>query len=196
MRSENKHGLRNERFTDEVLSLALRSLPRRLPPADLTSRLRIIASRERLRVMGNSLVFGDRFRLFFDNLMRPLALPFAGGIFSTVLLFSMCMMPMYSVHASSTFDVPTGLHTDAALWATAPIDASSGDVIVDVTIDADGRMIDYKIVSGNLCKNEKLRRSIEGALLLTRFVPATAFGQPVEGRMRLLLQTSRIDVKG
>jgi hypothetical protein len=192
MRREHDEGL----ITDEMLSRTLRSLPRRLPPADLTSRLRVVASRERLRTIGLNIAFRDRFRLFVDNLMRPLALPFAGGIFSTVLLFSMCMMPMYSVHASSSSDVPTGLRTDAELLATAPIAASPEDVIVDVTIDPEGRMIDYKIVSGNVSRDEALRRSIEGTLLLTRFVPATAFGQPVEGRIRLLLWTSYVDVKG
>jgi len=180
---------------DEGLSRALRSLPRRVPPADFTSSLRVVASRERLRALGRNIVFADRFRLFFDNLMRPLALPFAGGVFSTVVLFSI-LMPMYPVHASSTTDVPTGLRTEAALLVTAPIAASPGDVIVDVTIDADGRMIDYKVISGNVARDETLRRSIEGTLLLTRFVPATAFGQPVEGRMRLSLRTNHIDVKG
>lgn len=192
MRRQHDEGL----ITDEMLSRTLRSLPRRLPPAELTSRLRVVASRERLRTIGLNIAFRDRFRLFVDDLMRPLALPFAGGIFSAVLLFSMCMMPMYSVHASSSSDVPTGLRTDAALLATAPIAASPEDVIVDVTIDPEGSMIDYKIVSGNVPPDEALRRSIEGTLLLTRFVPATAFGQPVEGRIRLLLWTSYVDVKG
>lgn len=197
MRRVQEQGL----VSDERLSRMLRNLPRRMPPPDLTSRLRVAASRERLRVMGSNIVFRDRLRLFFDNLMRPLALPFAGGIFSTVLLFSMCMMPMYSVHASSTSDVPTILRTDAEVLVTSPIASppmvtTPGDVIVDLTIDPEGRMIDYKIVSGNVGYNEALRRSIEGTLLMTRFVPATSFGQPVEGRMRLSLRTSYIDVRG
>ena len=185
-----------ELLQDEKLTRVLRNLPRRVAPPDLTSRLRIVASRERLRTLGRDIAFSDRCRLFFDNLMRPMALPFAGGIFSTVLLFSMCMMPMYSVHASSTTDIPTGLHTDAELLLTAPIAAAPGDVIVDVTIDAEGRMIDYKIVCGDAADDVTLRRSIEGTLLLARFVPATAFGQPVAGRIRLSLRTSSVDVKG
>ncbi len=196
----NTSGMRSQQedefVSEEMLGRALRRLPRRTPPPDLRSRLRVVASRERMRAIGQNIVFADRLRLFFDNLMRPLALPLAGGLFSTVLLFSMCVMPMYSVHASSTLDVPTSLHTDAELLVTAPIAAAPGDVIVDVTIDAEGRMIDYKVVSGNVSDNETLRRSIEGTLLLTRFVPATRFGQPVEGRMRLSLRTSYIDVKG
>ena len=186
----------DEFLTDEMLERSLRNLPRRTPPPDLRSRLRVVASRERMRAIGQNIVFADRCKLFIDNLMRPLALPLAGGLFSTVLLFSMCVMPMYSVHASSTIDVPTGLRTDATLLVTAPIAAAPEDVILDVSIDAEGRMIDYKIVSGNVSDDYTLRRSIEGALLLTRFVPATRFGQPVEGRMRLSLRTSHIDVKG
>jgi hypothetical protein len=89
------------------------------------------------------------------------------------------------------------LTTQAAVKLTAPVSFDdAGDVIVDVGIDGDGRMIDYKIVSGSYPNDEALRRSIAGVLLLTRFTPATSFGQPVEGRLRLSLRSSHIDVKG
>src|SRR5262249_20603075 len=147
---------------DEALSRVLRSLPRRLPPPRLNSSLRVLASREqRRRVYGSGLSLKDRSRLFTDNLMRPLALPFAGGVFSTVILFSMWIVPTYPVRGSSTFDVPTGLTTAAAVKLTAPIVASAGDVVVDITVDGYGRMIDYTIVSGNALNNAALRRSIE-----------------------------------
>ena len=139
----------------------------------------------------------DRFRLSFDNLMRPLALPFAGGVFSAVILFSMWVVPSYPVRASSTFDVPLGIQTDASVRRMAPIAATAEmDVVVDVTIDGLGRMVDYSILSGAVPSDAALRRSIEGFLLLTSFTPATAFGQPVEGRLRLTLRSSHIDVKG
>lgn len=184
-------------LSDESLSRALRGLPRCTPPPDLASSLRVIASRERRRrVYGRGPALADRLHLVFNNLMRPLALPFAGGLFSAIALFGMCLVPMYPVRGSSSFDVPTGLTTPAALDTTAPIAANTGDVIVDVTVDACGRMVDYKIVSGNASRDESLRRSIEGTLLRTTFIPATALGQPVEGRMRLSLCTIHIDVKG
>ena len=178
---------------DESLSQALRALPRRVPPAALTSSLRVLASREqRRRVYGSGNAYLDRLRLFSHNLMRPLALPFAGGVFSTIVLFSMWLVPMYPVRGSNTTDVPTVLNTAAAVKLTLPIAASAGDVVVDVTVDGDGRMIDYQIVSGD----PSLRRGIESVLLATVFTPATSFGQPVEGRIRLLLHSSHIDVKG
>ena len=181
---------------EDALTRALRSLPRRIPPPALNSSLRVLASREhRRRIYWRSDDFSDRLSLFFDNLMRPLALPFAGGVFSTLILFSMWLGPAYSVRASSG-DVPTALSTEASVRKTAPIAEGTSDVIVDVTVDGQGRMIDYSIVSGSVSKDETMRRRIEGMLLLIEFNPATSFGQPVEGRMRLSLSASHIDVKG
>jgi hypothetical protein len=192
MKRDSEHVL-----SDETLNRALRALPRRAAPPNLSSSLRVIASREhRRRLYGSGAALADRLHLFFNNLMRPLALPAAGGLFSAVALFCMCLLPMYQIRGSAAFDVPTGLTTPAALESTAPIAASTGDVIVDVTVDALGRMVDYKIVSGNGASDETLRRSIEGTLLRTTFIPATALGQPVEGKMRLSLCTIHVDVKG
>ncbi len=182
---------------DKALSRALRSLPRRLPPLSLTSSLRVLASRERSRIANRGIAAMDRLRLFADNLMRPLALPFAGGVFSTVVLFSMWLVPTYPVRGSSSFDVPTILTTEATVKLTGPIGASGGEVIVDVVIDGQGRMVDYTIVSGHsVLNNDSLRRNIENILIFTEFTPATSFGQPMSGRVRLQLGSSRIDVKG
>jgi hypothetical protein len=181
----------------DALGRALRSLPRRVPPASLNSSLRVLASREIQRqAYGRRAALADRVGLFCDNLMRPLALPFAGGVASTIILFSMWLSPGYPVHASSNMDVPTVLTTEASIRKTAPIAESTDDVIVDVTVDGQGRMVDYSIVKGNIAKQEAMRRRIEGVLLLIEFNPATAFGQPVEGRIRLSLSASHMDVKG
>jgi hypothetical protein len=184
---------------DELLSRALRSLPRRLPPVGLTSSLRVTASRERNRIANRGIASRDRLRLFAHNLMRPLALPFAGGVFSTVVLFSMWLVPTYPVRGSIALDAPTMLTTEATVKRTGPVSASAsgGEIIVDVMIDGQGRMVDYTIVSGHShLSNEALRRNIENILIFTEFTPATAFGQPMSGKMRLQLGSSHIDVKG
>jgi hypothetical protein len=185
---------------DEALSQMVRGLPRRNVPADLSSRLRVLASREQRRATGTGIAYLDRVRLFSKNLMRPLALPFAGGVFSTILLFSMPLGQGYPARASSSgFDVPTVLTTEASVRKSAPMAAyNTDDVIVDVTVDGQGRMVDYLIVSGNATKDESLRRRIGAVLLLTEFNPATTLGTPVSGRMRLSLSAihSHIDVKG
>src|SRR5579872_5903181 len=181
---------------DPVVSRALRSLPRLRPPAGLNSSLRVLASQH--LAAKRSLTRIDRFRLSFENLMRPLALPFAGGVFSAVILFSMVVVPGYPVRAAGTFDIPISLTTAAAVKRMAPIaTAPNDDIVVDISIDGDGRMVDYTIVSGGEPNDPALRRSIEGFLLLTSFTPATgSFGQPVAGRLRLTLRSSHIDVKG
>jgi hypothetical protein len=192
-----------DHWSDAVLSRALGSLPARVPPAGLTTSLRVIASRERQRHLRSRTLAGifstwrDRVSLFTNNLMRPLALPFAGGVFCAVVLFSMLVVPTYPVRANSSFDVPTMLTTEATVKDMGPIRIAGDDTVVDVTIDGQGRMIDYTIVSGHcILRSESLRRSLENALLFAEFTPATAFGQPTSGKMRLSLRASHIDVKG
>src|SRR5579864_7194847 len=78
----------------------VRSLPGRIAPADLTLRLRVAASRARVEVRGPGRWprFRDRLLLTLDNLMRPLALPAAGGLCSAIFLFSTLVptfMPTY-----------------------------------------------------------------------------------------------------
>jgi len=166
-----------------------------------------MASRERRRAAGESTSWKDRVGLLFQDLWRPLALPFAGGIFSAVVLFS-AIAPLYPVHAADGFDIPIPaskrsqvavLSSDPTILKTAPILAYSGDdVIVDVTVDNQGHMIDYAIVSGNANKSDALRRDIGAVLLLTEFNPAMTMGQPVAGKVRLSLTANRssVDVKG
>jgi hypothetical protein len=194
-------------LNDEALTQAMRSLPRRTVPEDLRANLRVLASREQRRAAGTGIGFLDRARLFSKNLMRPLALPFAGGVFSTIVLFSL-LGPTSSVHASNGFDIPIppsrrslapSLTSDPTVLKTAPMLAyGSDDVIVDVTVDGQGHMIDYVIVSGNATMDEALRRSIGALLLLTEFHPATTLGRPHAGTVRLSLSAfhSSIDVKG
>lgn len=181
---------------DEVLDRMLRRLRPPVPPAELATSLRVLASRELSRRQGWSWI--ERLRLVADNLMLPLALPLAGGVFSTVVLFSMWLVPTYPMRGVSTFDVPTMLTTEATVKGTGPIGASGEDVIVDVTVNGEGRMVDYTIVSGrNMMKDAAWRRNLENMLLFTEFTPATAFGLPTAGKMRLSLRpSSHIDVKG
>jgi len=193
----------NNLVSSETVTEVLRSLPVRMPPATLVTSLRVIASRERQRSLKRrnlSAIFAswrERFDLFAEHMLRPLALPFAGGVFCTVILFSMCVVPTFPVRANSTGDVPTILSTQATLKGVGAFAISGDDLVVDITIDDQGRMIDYRVVGG--CKvldNLALKRRLENSLLFTEFTPATSFGQPVAGRIRVSLRSSQIDVKG
>ena len=61
---------------------AVRSLPAVAVPARVSTALRVMASKERARLAARQGGFGvalDGLRLWADNLMRPVALPVAGG---------------------------------------------------------------------------------------------------------------------
>lgn len=181
----------------DSVSQVLRQLPARMPPSGLRTSLRVLASRERQRLLSSRISWRDRFNLSFTNLMRPLALPLAGGIFSTVALFSICLGPMYPVRADDSSDIPTGLTTAATVKSTAPLAGSCGDVVVDVIVDEAGRMVDYKVVSGfNVLTSAQIRRSLENRLIFTTFEPVTQFGHATSGKLRLYFRNSEVDVKG
>jgi hypothetical protein len=181
---------------------AVYSLPRRVPPSDLTLRLRVAASKVRAEVRGPGrwVRFRDRLSLALDNLMRPLALPAAGGLCSAVFLFSSLVpafMPTYAMARTvSPWDPPTLLLTEPMVKYLAPI-AFGGDAVVDVDVDDHGCIIGYSIVSSAGPNNAQLRRAIENNLLFTEFWPATAFGVPVSGTIRISYRSpAGIDVKG
>src|SRR6476659_7747336 len=85
---------RSEQSPDvRELRRTLRSLPQRRLSADLGMRLRVLASKEstrqRSRASWSQLcnTWAIDFRLWANNLMRPLASPTAGGFASALLLF-------------------------------------------------------------------------------------------------------------
>ena len=186
----------------DAIGRALRSVPPREPPPGLRTSLRVIASRERQgrlarRDLASTAGRRDRFELFSNNFWRAIFWPAAGGVASAVVLFSMCVVPAYPLRAHTTVDVPTVLTTQVAVKGMAPFFGSGDDVAVDVTVDEQGRMIDYAVVAGaSALANASLRRRLENVLLFTEFTPATSFGQPMPSKMRLWFRTSRIDVKG
>jgi hypothetical protein len=180
----------------ERVRAAMRALPRVAAPPDLAVRLRVIASREQQRrAAGWFRRTARHAQLFFDGLMRPLAVPLAGGICSALLLFAL-LVPSFA-WVPSEQDVPTGLSTEATVKSMAPMGFADGEAVVDVTIDDQGHMVDFNIVRDHPNElSDSFRRSVENALLFTVFTPRTAFGQPVGGRLRLTFRSSSVEVKG
>jgi hypothetical protein len=180
----------------------LRSLPRPLPPPELTTRLRVLASKISTESVGGasrSNRWLNRLELSLHHLMRPLALPAVGGLCSAVFLFSTLVPTFKSAFAMGGLagDVPTMLATEPMLKDTAPVAFANGDAVVDLQLDDRGMIINYSIVSSPGQQSEELRHSIENSLLFTEFWPATTFGRPVAGTMRISFHNnSRIDVRG
>ena len=77
-------------------------------PVDLTATLRVLASHEHERRLSRATLssrarfWSDRARLWFDNLMRPLALPFGGGLLSALIMFSI-LVPNLTVQHDVVF---------------------------------------------------------------------------------------------
>ena len=72
------------------------------------------------------------------------------------------------------------------------IGALSAPVVVEVSINGEGKTYDYRIVSG---PNDATTRSqIEDMLLTSTFEPARFFGQPVRGLA--VLSFSGVSVRG
>ncbi|MCX6594799.1 MAG: zf-HC2 domain-containing protein [Acidobacteria bacterium] len=181
---------------------ALRTLPSRRVPMALTTSLRVIASRElarqrRWRGMAQAYasVITD-LKLWFNNLWRPIALPFAGGLMTSSLLFSMIVSSYPLRGHSLEDDVPTVLYTEATFKSMVPIEFSDDDLIVELMVGDEGRVLDYRIVGGGSAQDPKMRGAMTNLMLFSEFRPATAFGQPVHGRIRVSFRRGHIDVRG
>jgi len=190
-------------LAEEKLRQALRSLPARVPPARLTVALRVIASRERQRLMERRTLrraiaaWREHASLTAGDMMRSLVLPLAGGVCTAVVLFSTWLVPTYPLHVNGGVDVPTMLSTAATLTETGAIRLAGGDAVLDMTVDNQGHVVDYAIVSGDeMFQDAGRRRQLEENLLLhTQFAPATEFGHPVSSKVRLPVLSSQIDVR-
>lgn len=182
---------------------SLRQLPRHPIRSDLVLELRIAASREAARrrtIYG----FANRiktwqagFALWANNLMRPLAVPAMGGLASAVVLFSMVMTNFQGIVRAHEQDVPTVLYTVASLRSSMDLALGADEIAVDVFVDEQGRVIDYAFPSGYGQVNTPVfRRSLENSLLFTSFHPATTFGRPTSGWVRVSFRRSQIQVNG
>jgi hypothetical protein len=188
---------------EEHVSMLLRNLPPRVPPANLATSLRVIASRERQRMVeGRSLsqlcaAWLERTRLTLKDMLRPLALPATGGLFSAVVLFSIWVVPAYPLRAKIAVDIPTNLTTSVEVQRSVAAGLPDS-VLVDVEVDNQGRFVDYRVVSGeSVLADPTTRRRVENLLWFTKFAPATTFGTPMSGKARvLLLPSPGIYVKG
>jgi hypothetical protein len=181
----------------------IRRVPVREVPENLAVKLRVMASQEASRRRSGDtgslmMTLAKRLNLWVENLMRPFALPLAGGLVSAVVLFSMLVPTMTVLRGDGLDDVPTILTTGASIKDSLPLGDTGDGVVVDLVVDENGRMVSYSFVSGPpmLAYNPEIRRAIESKLLVTRFEPATFFGQPTSSRLRISFRRSTIEVKG
>jgi hypothetical protein len=189
--------------TNTKLRMLLRTMPPRVAPSELETSLRIIASRESQRRRTRAswatrwAAMRDDLRVRTNNLMRPIAIPTAGGFVSALLLFGVLApslaIPPVTARAN---DIPTVLYTEPSVKNFLPIGfEGDGDLVVEITVDENGKLVDYSIPNMD-DKVHRMDRSIENQILFTQFTPATRLGQPMSGKVRITFRSSRIDVKG
>lgn len=187
----------------DMVRQSVRSVKSRPMPSHLAMSLRAMASREASRRRRYVDLrtwlrhFGEHAALSINNLMRPIALPAAGGLASAVFLFSMVMTNFQGIIVSHPNDVSIAIATVPSVRAML-LDMSEAEITVDVFVDEQGRVIDYSFPDGYGSANTaSQRRKLENSLLFTEFTPATTFGMPTSGWVRVKFSgRSQIDVKG
>jgi hypothetical protein len=195
--------MHSEQTQKEIRNL-VRGLPSRRAPEEFRLILKINASKEaskRRKWAAMPALLGrarEAFLLWRQNMMRPLALPCAGGLTAAILVFTM-FVETYPVRANSlASDTPTALYTEAKAKTLAPFEPPTADAEIEVVVDEQGRLADYWVVGETVQLKGELKASVERTLLFTEFTPATSFGQAVSSRVRISLRrgSSAITVKG
>jgi len=169
-----------------------------VPPA-LAGRLRVLASHERSRNVARMNFtarlqdWSEWVRLGFDNLMRPFALPFTGGIVSALLVFSLLVPNLSFPHnyGDETYTIDFTFPDGAVVGATGDLDIDPrieplsapifpGERAIDLVIDDQGK------VRGGVVTHGDVTPDMINVILFSRFTPATYSGQPTWGPIRVV----------
>lgn len=179
------------------LQTGLRSLPKKSISPLLATRLRVIASREHSRqalrrnVKARFDDIGSRLKLAFDNLLRPLAVPAAGGILASFFCFSIIVDTLH-VHPDWRNDIPVGLYTEVTIAESSPFSFAGNDIMVQLTVDEKGNVSDFTVPDPRASAEDI--REIGNLVLYSTFTPAVSFGQRVSSK--ILVSIHHIDVRG
>jgi anti-sigma factor RsiW len=168
-------------------------------PKDLPLRIRVAVSQERAKTRKRLISTWD---LVWRNTVGPFLLQAAAGFASAVLLLGTVILLVGIVSkpetAQASGDEPLGMASAPRLIYSP---AGTGDnqiaalpapIVIEAYINGEGRVYDYRIVSG---PNDATTRSqVEDLLVPLYFEPARFFGQPVRGLA--VLSYSGVSVRG
>jgi Putative zinc-finger len=164
--------------------------PRQAPP-DLATKIRLNISSAQSRnwrqaVQGRLL--GLRYAL------STFVVPATAGVFAAIVFFA-ALIGFFVPPPVSANDVPTMFYTPPRLESSVYTeDALNLDspIVIETSVDAYGRVQDYRIVAGR--DDEEVRAQLNRAFLLPIFAPAQAFGRPVPSKV--VISFSGVHVKG
>ncbi|HLW82587.1 MAG TPA: zf-HC2 domain-containing protein [Candidatus Acidoferrales bacterium] len=172
------------------------------PPADLATRIRVQASHAQFSRDYSTRIWA-RVSIFFENILRPLAVPATGGLLTAAFAFVFLVQSLIVGIPMGTIpnDLPTDLIQPARLESLAPFPApgmitgrsGASLLIVEATLNAEGQVADYKILMGP--NTAAIRHEIDQVLIFSRFQPELNFGRPTSGG-QVVLSFSEIRVQG
>ncbi|HYN15871.1 MAG TPA: zf-HC2 domain-containing protein [Terriglobales bacterium] len=192
-------GCREEYAAWQRTQRLLSSLGPKLAPPELALRLRVAisqaaAQRPQRRLQG--------LLVRIENLADAFMLPATAGLVSAIIFFGVLIgfMALPMQLSASRDDVPTLLYTPPRLQAlpsnlglgSVPA-LNSEPVVVETLVDANGRVQDYRIISGP-ADARGLQPELNNIMIFTTFQPATTFGVPTSGRV--VLSFAKINVRG
>jgi hypothetical protein len=171
------------------------SLGRKPAPPEVSLRVRVALSQELAK---SRLSRWDTLKVHWENAFNATMVPATAGLITTVIIFGLLISFLYyPATLSAANDVPTAFYTPPELQL-APFELAMGvsnadAVIVEAYVDANGRVQDYRILSGPE-DMKALPAELKNVLIFTTFRPATSFGRPTSSRA--ILSFSKIQVKG
>jgi Putative zinc-finger len=184
-------GLRNMQTSLAALG------PIREPP-DLLLKIRVAVSHERARRRQRPF---ETWNLVWRNTVGPFLLQAAAGFASATLLLGtvIVLVTMFTQpQRVNAMDEPLGNPTAPRLLSLShgaesnEIGAAAGPVVVEAYVNDDGRVYDYRIVSGPT--DAATRSEVEYLLVDSKFDPARFFGEPVRGLA--VLSFAGVSVRG
>jgi predicted anti-sigma-YlaC factor YlaD len=166
-------------------------------PEDLALRLRVAISQESRNSTRERL---SRFQSRWENTFQPFLLRAGAGLASAIFLVGTAAMLVGTVASPQPVearDVPLEVSSAPRLLYSSfqPADAigdHDNPIVLQVFIDGQGRVYDYKVLSGQV--DAQTRQSIDNLLLFSVFSPARSWDQPVRGST--LMSFSGVSVKG
>jgi hypothetical protein len=170
------------------------NLGRKSAPPELALKLRVALSRELANIRQSR---WDVFRVRWENLFNVVMVPATGGLVTTIVMFGLLINLLMPGQIPGANDVPTSFYTPPELQSTpfevATDPAHPEPLVVEAYIGADGRVQDYRVLSGGESGSATLSQ-LKNMLIFATFRPATSFGRPTAGRT--ILAFSKIQVKG
>ncbi len=184
------------------LRTGLKALPPKTVPSMLSTRLQVIASRERSRLMLRrdlTARLGElraNLKLVFDNLLKPVAVPAVGGLLSSFFCIGM-IVDTLQFHPEWQPDIPVSLFTQVTIEGMSPFSVNGPDVTMQLTVAPNGTVSDFEVSGDGTSPSVTTPgeiREIGNMVLFSTFTPATSFGQPVSGK--IVVGSRHINIRG